>query len=70
MQRIVNEAKQDAAKSHVKVRIQLVTMSYYDFLQEYDRPAGPHPREETGPGSSHRLPVPHPEPSRGRARGP
>ena len=39
MQKIVNNAKKDAAKSHVKVRIQLSTMSYYDFLQEYDKPA-------------------------------
>eukprot|EP01045_Picozoa_sp_COSAG04_P031889 COSAG04_NODE_6066_length_1419_cov_1.087121_2_plen_317_part_01 len=39
MQKIVNNAKKDAAKSHVKVRIQLTTMSYYDFLREYDTPA-------------------------------
>ena len=32
---IVNEARKDAAKSHLKVRIQLITISYYDFLQEY-----------------------------------
>jgi tetratricopeptide (TPR) repeat protein len=35
MQRIANEAKQDAAKSNVQVRIQLATMTFYDFLRQH-----------------------------------
>ena len=37
MQRIVHDAKEDAAKSEIKVRIELRTMDYCNFLEEYDK---------------------------------
>eukprot|EP01045_Picozoa_sp_COSAG04_P008324 COSAG04_NODE_458_length_14025_cov_349.233735_2_plen_799_part_00 len=57
MQRIVNDAKKDAAKSHVKVRIQLRTMSYFDFVQEFDTEPQPGPQPEL----EHPAPEPEPE---------
>ena len=36
MGRLVNDAKQDAEKSHLKVRIKLEMMDYCDFLEQYD----------------------------------
>ena len=36
MQEVLNDAKKDAAKSHLKVRIRLETMEYCDFLEQYD----------------------------------
>jgi hypothetical protein len=47
MQRIVNDAKKDAAQSHIKVHIELRSMTYFKFLQKYDRPvAEPEPEPE------------------------
>ena len=46
MQKIINDAEQDAAKSGVKCHIEHRTIPYCDFLKEYDD-AGSAPRMKT-----------------------
>ena len=36
MNSIVADAKKDATMSSIRLRIKIVTVSYYDFLQDYD----------------------------------
>ena len=51
MAAIVNDARRDAAKSQLKLRIQLVTMSYSDFVKEYENVPTSlgHARQTTAP---------------------
>ena len=46
MQKVIVDAKKDAAKSDLKVRIELRTMEYCDFLREFDASPEPEPAPE------------------------